>query len=281
MAQKFDLSAFHYATEGDPDQWEVFVRRQEVKRAMAGFEPGHFRKGLELGCGSGKHSRNLARFCRSLVAIEYTQERLLEKSDEKVTFLVGDAENLSRFKDAEFDFVFSSNLLEHLANLQKCLQECARVTADDAVIIHMVPNRTWKLFHMVLYYPFLVKRLLRGLCRKRTMAGLLDSQLPNLDMNLRPVKRRTLLDRLSGPSPHGISQSNLREFCVWGKRHWMQTFRSNGFEIVKVVRQPFYFGYEDNFKLILKAGNALGLSACTGYILRKLDPCQTIPGKRS
>ena len=69
--------------------------------------------------------------------------------------------------------------------------------------------------------------------------------------------------------PHGISRSNWLEFRNWGQRRWTEVFEKNGLEVVKIVRQPFYVGYEYNFRFLLRLGNHLGLSACTGYILRK------------
>ena len=270
-SSQFDITKYQYNATGDTDQWERFVRSFEIRRALDGFGKEHFANALELGCGSGRHSKCLAHYCKKLVALEYTKERLLEQSDDKITFMVGDAQDLSCFDDAEFDLVFSSTLIEHLPELDRCMGECARVTAENGVIIHMVPNRTWKVFNLALYYPFLIKTVIGRVFSKRASSEAVVSKgpEPQLDMNLRPIEKRPLLHKLLLPNPHGISRSHCREFRNWGRRRWIDVFERNGLEVVRIIRQPFYVGYEYNFQFIMRAGNSLGLSACTGYILRK------------
>ncbi|MFA5240013.1 MAG: class I SAM-dependent methyltransferase [Phycisphaerae bacterium] len=267
----FDLTKYQHNPKGDPDWWERFLRDFEVRNALNGFEKEHFSNGLELGCGSGKHSKYLAHFCKKLIALEFNEDRLIEQSNDKVTFVIGDAQDLSRFGDGEFDLVFSSNLIEHLSDLDRCLRECARVATDNGLIIHMVPNRTWKVFNLMLYYPFLIKTILCRVFLRREKCGAVASRNAELqfDVNLKPYEKRSLLCKLLPPKPHGISRSNWREFRNWGRRHWTEVFEKNGFEVVKIIRQPFYVGYEYNFRILLRLGNRLGLSACTGYFLIK------------
>jgi SAM-dependent methyltransferase len=267
----FDISKFRLNPDGDIDQWEKFVRDFEIKKALLGFEKEHFSSGLELGCGSGRHSKQLSHYCKKLIAMEYNEERLFEKNSSKISFTIGDAQDLSCFADKEFDLVFSSNLIEHLPKIDGCISECARVATDDGVIIHMVPNRTWKFFNLALYYPFLIKTVFNRLFSKfktsETRASVnSDAQL---DMNLRPPEKRSFLVKFLPGKPHGISNSHLREFSVWGQQNWINTFEKNGLVVERIVPQPFYTGYEDNFRNLLRFGNHLGWSSCTGYILKK------------
>ncbi len=268
---RFNVSQFQYDPQGESDQWEKFVRDFEVKKAMDGFAEEHFVSGLELGCGSGRHSKRLAHYCKKLIAMEYNEERLFEKSSGKISFILGDAQDLSRFDDAAFDLVFSSNLIEHLPNIDGCISECARVSNDEGVIIHMVPNRTWKTFNLGLYYPYLIKTLLgRALSRFNTSeSGPANASEAQLDMNLNPLQERPFLHKFIPGKPHGISASHWREYSVWGEKHWINIFERNGLEVVKIIRQPFYAGYESDFNLLLRLGNYFGWSACTGYILKK------------
>jgi len=267
----FDIIKYQQSTIGDTSEWQRFVRKYEIKKLLGGFEKDHFDKALELGCGSGKHSKHLAHFCKKLIALEFNEVSLIDQSNDKVTFVLGDAQDLSRFNDAEFDLVFSSNLLEHLSDLDRCLSECARVIRENGLIIHTVPNRMWKVFFLLLYYPNLIKTVFSHVLLKRKLDRANDFKIskPKLDLNLKPLENRPSLRKLLLPKPHGISCSHYREFRNWAQSWWIKNFEKNGLEVVDTVRLPFYFGLGYNFQILLRIGNYLGLSASTGYIIKK------------
>jgi SAM-dependent methyltransferase len=54
---------------------------------------------------------------------------------------IAEAADLSRIKEAAYQFVLSSHVLEHLANPLKALLEWNRVLKDDGVLIVIVPHR--------------------------------------------------------------------------------------------------------------------------------------------
>ncbi|UCD94908.1 MAG: class I SAM-dependent methyltransferase [Candidatus Zixiibacteriota bacterium] len=149
MVRRFNITKEGFHNIRQAARWNLFLREFEIGKILGGFPKDFFDKALELGCGSGKDSRCLAYYCKKLVALEYNPDRQTECDDEKTTFLIGDAQNLTRFGDNEMDLVFSSNLIEHLPNLDKCLAECRRVVRKDGLVIHTVPNRTWKVFHLL------------------------------------------------------------------------------------------------------------------------------------
>jgi ubiquinone/menaquinone biosynthesis C-methylase UbiE len=64
--------------------------------------------------------------------------------------MICDAQDLSRFNDRSFDLVFSSNMLEHIPDVNKCLNECRRVLSDDGLMFHFMPNRWWRFINSVL-----------------------------------------------------------------------------------------------------------------------------------
>lgn len=271
MVKRFNITKDDFKAIGEPEpgQWLTFLRKFEIDKIFDGFAKEHFDKALELGCGGGEHSKHLAAYCKKLFAMEYNAGRLTERSNEKTTFVIGDAQNLSPFGHNEMDLIFSSNLIEHLPNLDACLAECKRVVKPDGLIIHTVPNRTWKLFHLLLYYLFGVKTLLRRLFSANKSVQISDSigADTKLDSSLRPLNyslRKNLL-----PKPHGISRSHFREFKNWGEKQWVSIFKRNGLEIVDIVRLPFYFGWGYDFRFILKLGNYLRLSSSTAFVLKK------------
>ena len=271
MSKRFNITTEQFKAIRDNTRWLPFLRKFEIDKVLDGFEKDHFDKALELGCGSGKYSKHLAYYCKKLIAMEFNKDRLTEQSDDKTTFIVGDAQDLSRFGDGEMDLIFSSNLIEHLPDIDRCLAECRRVIKPERLITHTVPNRTWKLFHMLLYYPFGIKVLFWRLFYPGKSASLLESICPNtgVDSSLRPLRDTHSLKKNLLPKIHGISKSHFSEFKNWGQRRWINIFESNGLKVVKIIRLPFYFGWGYNFRIILRVGNYLGLSASTAFVLRE------------
>jgi ubiquinone/menaquinone biosynthesis C-methylase UbiE len=94
----------------------------------------------------------LKRYCDHLVCTEKDQNspaadlglKILERNESNIDYRLCDAEDLSEFADSSFDLVFTSNMLEHVHDIDKCLQECRRVVKDDGVMLHTMPSRYWK-----------------------------------------------------------------------------------------------------------------------------------------
>ncbi len=249
-------------------EWKRRLRQLELRLVLGRYGAGHFERALELGCGSGEHTKHLARCCGSVAAVEYNAGRLSAVDDEKTTFLVGDACDLSRFGDGEMDLVFSSNLLEHLPDVGRCLAECRRVAGPDGLIIHTVPNRAWKLFSVMLYYPYRLRGLAARLLDRGRAAGA-RTPGPRLNNNLDLLQGRpSVLSRLL-PKVHGVSRTNVGEFLAWGRARWLAAFRAAGLVPIRVLPLPFYFAYAYDFMPLLRFGNRLGLSASTAYVLRR------------
>jgi ubiquinone/menaquinone biosynthesis C-methylase UbiE len=270
LVKRFNITKEGFKNIRGAVRWNLFLREFEIDKILGGFPKEFFDEALELGCGSGSGSKYLAFYCKKLIAMEYNADRLTECNDEKITFLIGDAQNLPQFADGEMDLIFSSNFIEHLPNLDKCLAECRRVVKQDGRIIHTVPNRTWKFFHLLLYYPFGIKVVLWRLFSKNkstVLSELLGEEI-NVDSNLRPVSGSLRSNLL--PKTHGISKSHIREFMDWAEKRWLEKFERNGLEVVEIIRLPFYFGWGDSFRFILKLGNYLGLSSSTAFVLRKI-----------
>lgn len=69
-------------------------------------------------------------------------------------FLIADATDLSIIKDKSYDFVLSSNNLEHIANPIKALKEWVRILKEDGKLIVIVPNRATTFDHNRPYTSF-------------------------------------------------------------------------------------------------------------------------------
>jgi SAM-dependent methyltransferase len=98
---------------------------------------------LDAGSGSGYGSSYLARHGASVLAldagifaIEHSRQRY---AGDTVTFEVADLNSRLSLGDNVFDLVFSSNVFEHVANVDGLAAECARVMKGDGAAIIAVP----------------------------------------------------------------------------------------------------------------------------------------------
>jgi ubiquinone/menaquinone biosynthesis C-methylase UbiE len=136
----------------DIKKWHHFVRSREAEIAFSLFPATRFHRAIELGAGDGGQSATISTYCDQLICTErdedsheWLSQSILKRKMENVTYELCDAQDLSRFKDNSFDLVFSSNMLEHIPDVNRCLLECQRVLKNDGVMLHTMPSRWWKL----------------------------------------------------------------------------------------------------------------------------------------
>lgn len=109
---------------------------------------------LEVGCGTGIYTFEMAKYFKNILGLDISGGMLKEarkkiknqnptSNNVNVTFIGGDAENIP-FKDSSFDCVMSINMLEHLDNIHKAVEEMKRVVKTDGKIIISIPNGNCK-----------------------------------------------------------------------------------------------------------------------------------------
>lgn len=109
---------------------------------------------LELGCNAGSFSNaiyelgyeNVQSMDINEKAIK-TGKGLYPKIADRIN--VGDAQDLSKFKDASFDVVISFDVIEHLPNVDQHFSEVKRVLKRGGRYIfqtpHRLPNTVWEI----------------------------------------------------------------------------------------------------------------------------------------
>lgn len=132
-----------WAAVYDHDANPLQALEESLVRAAVGDPRG--REVIELGCGTGRHTRWLVESGATVTAIDFSQGMLDEarrKCDsERVRFLVHDLHRPLPLPDESADLVVSGLVLEHLRDLPSFFLEARRVLRPGgrAVISAMHP----------------------------------------------------------------------------------------------------------------------------------------------
>jgi len=107
------------------------------------------RRALDFGCGAGRLTRALGRRFETAVGVDISAgmvetARALNSDVERCEFRVNTSTDLSQFADGEFDFVYSSLVLQHLPDrelVRGYVAEFLRVVAPDGLVAFGLPAR--------------------------------------------------------------------------------------------------------------------------------------------
>jgi len=220
------------------------LRIEEIERVLGRHKDIFLDKDLlEIGSGTGVQLERLRSFCRSAIGIEVAggQDFL-----PVVTVQEYDGRRLP-FPAASFDVVFSSNVMEHIADQAAVQNEIRRVLRPSCVAVHIVPTATWRLWTSIAYYPHLVGRLAAMVRDSVSPRSVNTTEYNASDVTAR--RRRHLLSRLF-PARHGDLGNWLTEYSLFRVSSWRKLFQSHGWNIE--IEEPIglaYSGYS------LLAGN--------------------------
>lgn len=104
------------------------------------YVPLEGKKILDVGCGIGTYLKAFKRFTNDLYGVEIDKKRAEEAKKVTPNISVAPAEKLP-FDDAAFDVVFSNEVLEHVDDDRKAVEEGVRVLKPEGHLIIFVPNR--------------------------------------------------------------------------------------------------------------------------------------------
>jgi len=128
------------AERGEPSYiWRAGQeRRLEMIRRAAGERiHGDI---LENGCGVGMYLKRLAEGAAFAVGLEIELDRAAEARGPGLAVVNGAGEELP-FSDSKFDLILSHEVLEHVADDRRCLEEMVRVLKPGGRLALFVPNR--------------------------------------------------------------------------------------------------------------------------------------------
>jgi SAM-dependent methyltransferase len=213
------------------------IRRAELDSVRRWFQPGA--RVLELGGGSGFQAAIMASWGCDIVSLDVPDKPSPERQAFQRQYhpvQAYDGRHLP-FGDEEFDVIFSSNMLYHVAPLQDFLAEIWRVLRPGGTALHILPSVQWR-FWTNLVHPFSMARIVARRLRRKGSAV-----VPEEANGSRPPRDSRLrrLWRLVWSGPLGPASSSLDELFQFRSSRWAADFRRAGFEHIEVGSNGLFY----------------------------------------
>jgi len=250
------------------------IRKREIEAVFNYLQGKHFRSGIEFGSGEGYQTTLLVNHCDQLISTDLNFKRIKnELKLSNVKYVQCDADNLKGvFVPEQFDFIFSSNLIEHLSDPKDFLANTKTFLTKDGYAAHVIPGRMVKITYILLYYFNLFLLTLDRL------AGLLQDKKffrgdkINLENNINAVeqKKKGRIRKFLLPAIHGNFTSHREEFIKFGRKSWENLFQKCGFVVVKHIKGSAFSGYGFGFNKLSRLLELFGWSSEHIFILKKM-----------
>ena len=239
--------------------WPQYLRLRDLFQLLDEWPDPRPKALLEIGCGDGLLSSSLADYFEKVVPTEINPRAKFP------SLIKADAQKLP-FSGNSFDAIFSSNVLEHIVDLDACLNELYRVSTNDVTMVHTMPTIWWKSLQFITHPMHLSRSLVRKFRRRRTHSPACNSRQVSTNRS-----DRSLTSTLK-PTIHGVSKSHLDEFGSFKTNWWESRFNSNGFIVVKKTELFFHSPYRLFPYKFMKVRNALAKTyfpCVTAYWVKK------------
>lgn len=263
----------------DKIEWVNKLRRSEldlvipflIKRA----------KILEIGAGTGYQANILRELGYNVVPIDLALDlrtsahSRLHAEYSKLNIVEYDGENIP-FPDSHFDVVFSSNVLEHIDNLEKIQDETKRVLKPGGIAIHVLTTPSWRFWTSLTNYVYIMRLLTNYMGNifyktNNSLSPLYEKNEFNKKIGNYGLKRKII--RLLIPPMQGVRGNVLTEMFYFSRFFWLPFFARTGWNVEKYF--PNRVLYTDFVvfgpKLSLKKRKTLSFflgSSCIIYILK-------------
>ena len=204
---------------GCGNAFQSFLLRQDFSLVIGTDLPDH---------DSGSHSPGLwsAALLRSI--LRFDALRLVASAGERVPL-----------RASTVDFVFTSNVLEHVHDQRATVAEIWRVLKPGGRALVVVPAAMERIYNFPISYLAMVRAALRGVrahggASRGGPAGNPTAGVPGGEPSRWARTRRFFQARYPTfpfPKPHGNYPSSTAEFLAHRPARWERLFRSQGFQV--------------------------------------------------
>lgn len=255
--------------------WENYlhcIRNQEIELFKNYLKKGH-EKILEIGAGDGFQSRLLVHYCSELHCTELNKNRLIQIPNSKIHYKICDAEKIDQYYPTDtFDIVYSSNVFEHLPSPSSALRGIKKVLKENGMLINIMPNPLFDITIIAFHYPNFFLKKLESLINHLFGSRNKNDKKVSMENNLKVQKDFGKVSKLFKlPKPHGIGHSFREEIVHFSKKNWMSLFEQEGFQIVEVIKGPFYSGYGFGLNVAKKILESVGICSEYIYVLKNAN----------
>lgn len=226
---------------------------------------------LEIGAGTGWQARELATRGYQVSAIDIPNSN---HSQARIWPIIDFDGRIIPFPDQTFDVVYSSNVLEHVEDLEKLNSEIGRVLRSDGVAIHYVPTSAWRAWSLAAFYPSLVREAFRRMRRSRADRANFGDACPTSPS----ARQRFLLAKVFRrivPHAHGAIGTCFSELSRFNRRSWNAYFSASGWAIASYDVNEMFLTGEMMLGALVSTARRKSLSHAFGstahlYVLKRL-----------
>lgn len=216
------------------------LREHELTRALPHLAARA--RVLEIGGGTGYQARRLAEAGFDVASIDLEGSNYAREQVFPVT--VYDGRSIP-FPDASFDVVFSSNVLEHVVDIEGLIREVVRVLRPGGRCVHILPTGTWRLWTNIAHYVEMAQQIVLQL--PRLLPRGLSRGLSRGEAARWLAEMKRLVGILQGYAivpRHGERGNAISELWLFSRRRWLAMFRAAGYEVDEVIPLGlFYTGH--------------------------------------
>ncbi|MFZ6031498.1 MAG: class I SAM-dependent methyltransferase [Chloroflexota bacterium] len=213
-----------------------FIREEELKHAMNLIELPDDAGILEFGGGDGFLARRLSQKGYKVIAVDieprYPQQYPVLK--------IGSPE--LPFEENSFDFIFSSNVLEHVTDLSATLSELKRVLKPNGSAIFTMPTPAWRVYSLLeipikLLGRYHITAPLYYLDTPLNNQSIISASNPSIIPFIQRIQRaiKYIL------TPHGKFPTALHEVFSYAPSVWQGKLSRNNLEVQRVVPLPILY----------------------------------------
>ena len=183
---------------------------------------------LEIGAGTGWQSKALSDAGYRVEAVDLPADSNISNHARSREWPIRDYDGAHLpFPDRSFDIVYSSNVLEHVVELDKLTGEMKRVLRPGGIGLHLLPNRTWRLLSLLTYIPGQALDAVRWLARRSPAA---TEATPAAASTHRGLLAKAIQRVL--PPTHGAVGTPIGEIARFSKRSWDEYFQRSGWRVL-------------------------------------------------
>ena len=134
----------------DLSRYLLFLRHKKAYLFAGTKEYCQDKRVLDYGCGNGYGSFLLAKVARKVTAVDIDPTAIEDSRQkyraENLSFELIAPEIQTNFADRSFDLIVSFQVIEHILDVKKYLNELKRMLSDKGVLIITTPNRRYRLY---------------------------------------------------------------------------------------------------------------------------------------